>query len=129
MPQNKPMRHKLRINKRNWMHFIEDIRKIGMKQIARESKWIAYIQYRYGNTLTMTISAVASILGTHYAYLLICPALFWFNNSDPVSDIFQLYALGLVGVVAWSNYWSGFLKVFLIELEIVIYLIGYIWSS
>ena len=79
-----------------------------IKRIHKEAKTISWIQKHYTSNLTLLIASIASALGTHHAYLVILPPLFWISDSQDTE--LRIYALGLIGVVNWSNYSTGFLK-------------------
>ncbi|KAI8922893.1 hypothetical protein BC831DRAFT_429587 [Entophlyctis helioformis] len=80
-----------------------------LARVEAEAPLIAYLQTRLSNPLTNAFADVASLLGTHHAFLLLTPTLFWFTG-DVVSSSVRIYALGLVGVLAWCNLGTGMLK-------------------
>eukprot|EP00842_Homolaphlyctis_polyrhiza_P001167 jgi/Hompol1/2050/HPOL_005829-RA len=76
-------------------------------RIFFEAPLIAVLQSRLLCRTVDIVSTAFSLLGTHEAYLLLLPAMFWFSHaSSPV----RVLALGLLGVLAWTNYGTGFLK-------------------
>ncbi|KAL2912919.1 Long-chain base-1-phosphate phosphatase [Polyrhizophydium stewartii] len=85
------------------------VRRALLACVEAEAPLIARIQKRYSNPVTEAIAKAASALGTHEAYLVALPLMFWFVR-DPLSSPARHYALGLLGVFAWANTGTSFLK-------------------